>query len=72
MLPMPEGVDQFSYSAGWFQGAGDRQMPVFCTCCQNQLGHGAARDFYELITMRPYELICDECVPLMEEHKRGS
>ncbi|MCY1423192.1 hypothetical protein D9M71_388990 [compost metagenome] len=71
LLPMPEHVDQFSYSAGWFQGAGDRQVPVFCTSCQEQLGRGTARDYYELTNMRPYELICDECVPLIEAHERG-
>jgi len=69
-LPVPEGLDQLSYCTGWFQGAGEQQMPIFCTCCQNQIGHGIARDHYDLITMRPYELICAECEPLIDAEKR--
>lgn len=70
LLPVPEGLDQLSYCTGWLVGAGEQQMPIFCTCCQNQLGQGAARDYYDLFTMRPYELICDECVPLIEAEKK--
>lgn len=69
-LPVPEGLDELSYCAGWLHGAGEQQMPIFCTCCQNQIGQGIARDHYDLITMRPYELICDECGPLIEAEKR--
>jgi hypothetical protein len=68
--PVPEGLDQLSYCTGWILGAGEQQMPIFCTCCQNQLGHGVARDYYDLFTMRPYELSCDECVPLIEAEKK--
>ncbi|MDH4555594.1 hypothetical protein E8F11_10460 [Pseudomonas sp. BN417] len=69
MLPVPEGLDQLSYCAGWFRGAGEREMPVFCSSCREQLGTGAARDYYDLLTGQPYELICDECEALIAGEK---
>jgi hypothetical protein len=68
--PVPEGLDPLSYCTGWFLSAREQKMPIFCTCCQSQMGHGVAHSYYDLITMRPYELICDECEPLMEAEKK--
>ena len=70
LLPAPAGLDQLSYCTGWLRGAGDQQQPTFCTCCQNQVGHGATRDYYELLTMFPFELICDECEELIKAEKK--
>jgi hypothetical protein len=69
-LPVPDGFDTLSYCTGWLRGAGERQLPTFCTCCQNQMSHGAARDYYDLFTMRPFELICDECEELIKIEKK--
>ncbi|MBN3967545.1 hypothetical protein IMW75_19995 [Pseudomonas gregormendelii] len=69
LLPVPVGLNAVSFCNGWFRGAGDQEMPIFCTCCQNQMGHGSARDYYDLFTLRPYELICEECEKLIEAEK---
>jgi hypothetical protein len=34
-------------------------------------GGGGARNYYDLFTMRPYELICDKYAPLIETKKIG-
>lgn len=69
-LPIPDDLDQMSYVTGWLRGAGERQVPIFCSCCANQMGHGAARGNYNLLTMLPTS-ICNDCVPLIEAEKKG-
>jgi hypothetical protein len=44
-------------------------MPIFCASCANQLGHGVARENYNLITMLP-TFVCDECALLIEAEKK--
>lgn len=54
-------VDEVGYLHGWMKGAGRLTQPVFCTFCQDHLGEGPAAEYYELLSGRPYELLCTEC-----------
>jgi hypothetical protein len=54
-------VDELGYVHGWLRGAGEQNQPIFCTRCQDHLGEGRAADYYELLSGRPYELLCTEC-----------
>jgi hypothetical protein len=58
-------VDEVGYVHGWLRGAGEQTQPIFCTCCQDHLGEGLAADYYELVSGRPYELLCTECEQLV-------
>jgi len=53
--------DEIGYLHGWMKGAGQVVQPVFCTFCQDHLGEGPAAEYYELLSGRPYELLCTEC-----------
>lgn len=70
-LPVPDGLDPLSYCAGWFRGAGEREVPVFCSSCREQLGIWPAREYYDLLTGQPLEVICEECEALNAAEKKG-
>ena len=54
-------VDEIGYLHGWMRGAGGVIQPTFCTFCQDRIGEGPAVEFYELLSGRPYELLCTGC-----------
>ena len=61
-LPVPgEVIDHLSYCSGWLRGAGDRVCVVTCTACGVVIGEGLARDYLDLLSGAPFDVVCDEC-----------
>lgn len=64
LLPVPgEVIDHLSYCSGWLRGAGDRTSVVKCTACGVVIGEGLARDYFDLLSGAPFDVVCDECEP---------